>query len=259
MSLSNPRGGGFCKRIILQKRKQRHRQNQGEKGLEPRSVPPPPSADPLHCTEGPPLALQPGVPPLSPSPAPSLCTCARSCAVSWCELCSCCSISFSTCLCMATCSCRCWFRAWDSLRACLVLDDSTSTVLMTYCGGRERQACGGARVPRPHSGGPETQLALGGDPQGHPTQSRWKKLEELQGAGFPGNPLISVSPPRAWLWPQPGHRTDKKGQDEGRLSDAPHPCLARVGASSLGCRMPTVCLALDGKRGEGGRLSADLE
>ena len=48
-------------------------------------------------------------------------------------------------ICMATCSCRCWFRACDSLRACLVLDDSTSTVLMTYCErgqmGRHTEVC----------------------------------------------------------------------------------------------------------------------
>lgn len=83
------------------------------------------------------------MPPQQPRDDPR--TCARSCAVSWCELCSCCSISFSTCLCMATCSCRCWFRACDSLRACLVLDDSTSTVLMTYCErgqmGRHTEVC----------------------------------------------------------------------------------------------------------------------
>lgn len=132
----------------------------------------------LHGTKGPPLLCvraprQPHAPPLPCG----LRTCARSCAVSWWEPCSCCSISFSTCLCMATCSCRCWFRAWDSLRACLVLEDSTSTVLMTYCKVREGRAHEG--VGRLHlPPGPEAQLAWGKDPRGQPTKSPWKKTRE---------------------------------------------------------------------------------
>ena len=170
----------------------------------------------------------PGVhtPPRQPRADPS--TCARSCAVSWCELCSCCSISFSTCLCMATCSCRCWFRACDSLRACLVLDDSTSTVLMTYCKGRAE-----GRATQRRVGALSSPWDPEGTPQEHPTHSPQKKTRGalrswlsrmLQGP--PGIFSFSRAPEEPGCGPRLDTEQTRRAKTRAEYSEASQPCLA---------------------------------